>query len=119
MAKASLGPAYRRMTAEQRADLTQKIEQDFLQTLSGGLAGYSNQKVKFFRPRQGSGQRASVTVGIANPGGYPSRLDFRLYHGAEGWKVYDVAANGNSAVNYYRQRFARNWSQSMPYPGRI
>jgi phospholipid transport system substrate-binding protein len=119
MARAAVGPAYRRMSAEQRTSVVQKIEQDFLETLSKRLAGFEDQKVRYFPARRGRGHRTSVTVGIGNPGRYPARLDFRMYRGKDGWKVYDVAANGNSAVNYYRQKFSRVWGRSAPYRGRI
>ncbi len=119
MARSAVGPAYRRMSAEQRTGVVQKIEQDFLETLSKRLAGFENQKVRYFPARRGRGHRTSVTVGIGNPGRYPARLDFRMYHGKEGWKVYDVAANGNSAVNYYRQKFSRTRGRPAPYGGRI
>lgn len=119
MARAAVGPAYQRMSAEQRTGLVQKIEQDFLETLSSRLAGFEDQKVRYFPARKGRGHRTSVTVGIGNPGSYPARLDFRMYYGKDGWKVYDVAANGNSAVNYYRQKLARVWGRPAPYSGRI
>ena len=119
MARSAVGPAYKRMNSEQRTDLAQKIEQDFLETLSKRLAGFEDQKVRYFPSRKGRGHRTSVTVGIGNPGRYPSRLDFRMYYGKGGWKVYDVAANGNSAVNYYRQKLSRVWGRPAPYRGRI
>ena len=119
MARTAVGPAYRRMNAERRTAVVQRIEQDFLSTLARRLASYDNQRVRFFRPRRGLGNRTSVTVGIGNPGSYPARLDFRLYRSKDGWKVYDVSANGNSAVNYYRQKFNRVWRRPAPYQGRI
>jgi len=126
MARAASGPAYRRMSEEQRTALIQKIEQDFLETLAQKLAGFENQKVRYYPARPGRGYRTSVTVGIANPGSRPMRMDFRMRYGKEGWRVYDVAANGNSAVNYYRQKLARVWgrpapgsSRPMPFRGRI
>jgi phospholipid transport system substrate-binding protein len=119
MARLVLGPRYQRMTDTQRADVVQRIEQDFLRTLTRRLAALDDQNVRYFRPRRGYGKRTTVTVGIANPGGYPARLDFRLYRGADGWKVYDVAANGSSAVNYYRQKLARAWDRPAPYGGRM
>jgi phospholipid transport system substrate-binding protein len=119
MARLALGPRYQRMSEAQRADLVQQIEQDFLQTLTRRLARFDDPSVRYFRPRRGYGNRAMVTVGLSNPGGYPARLDFRLYQGTDGWKVYDVAANGNSAVAYYRQMLARAWAQPAPYGGRV
>ena len=120
MARSAVGPAFGRMNTEQRIALVQRIEQDFLETLANRLASFENQRVRYFRPRHSRGNRTSVTVGIANPGSYPTRLDFRLYRGKDGWRVYDVAANGNSAVNYYRQKLSRTWRRpAPPYPGRM
>jgi phospholipid transport system substrate-binding protein len=106
MARVAVGPGYQRLSGEKRADLSQKIAQDFLATLSRHLAGYSEQRIRYFRPRGGYRGRASVTVGIAQPRGYPARLEFRLYYRDGVWKIYDVSANGNSAVSFYRRKFA-------------
>ncbi len=109
MARMSMGPSYRHLSPEQRADLEQKIEQHLLQSLTRRLAGFDQQRVRFFRPRRAGMHQAVVTVGIANQGSYPSRFDFRLHQGPDGWKVYDVVANGRSALAFYRQSFTRAW----------
>jgi len=116
MARIALGPMQRRMSAAQLADLVQKIEQDFLETLSRHLAAYSGQQLRFFPPHPGWANRTRVSVAILNPRGYPNRLDFRLYYGKGGWKVYDVVANGNSAVGFYRGKLMREWRR--PYATR-
>jgi phospholipid transport system substrate-binding protein len=116
MTRVALGPMRHRMARAQQADLVQKIEQDFLQTLTRHLASYRGQQLRFFPPHQGRANRTRVGVAILNPRGYPSRLDFRLYYGRAGWKVYDVVANGNSAVGYYREKILREWRG--PYAGR-
>ncbi|MCU7868794.1 MAG: ABC transporter substrate-binding protein, partial [Candidatus Thiodiazotropha sp. (ex Lucinoma borealis)] len=46
-----------------------------------------------------------VRVGILQSGGYPANIDFRFYRSKAGWKVFDVSANGNSAIAFYRQHF--------------
>jgi phospholipid transport system substrate-binding protein len=109
MARTALGPMARGMSDAQRADVVQQIEEDFLAALSRHLANYSDQQLRFSWPHHGRANRTVVSVAILNPRGYPNRLDFRLYYGREGWKVYDVVANGSSAVSYYRQRFLRRW----------
>ncbi len=107
MASMSLGPAYQRLSEEKATGLQQSIEQHFLKALVKKLAGFDQQQVRFFRPRRAGINQAVVTVGIANPSGYPARFDFRMYHGKDGWKVYDVAANGRSVVAFYRRHFAQ------------
>ncbi len=117
MARMALGAAGNRLSDAQRRDVEQKLEQDFLETLTLRLAKFEAPTVRFLPPRLGRANRVSVSVGIGNPGRYTARLDFRLYYGRDGWKVYDVLANGNSAVSYYRQKFARYWAQAMPARG--
>jgi phospholipid transport system substrate-binding protein len=46
-------------------------------------------------------------MGILRAGAYPTRIDFRFYRGESGWKIFDVSANGSSALAFYRQYFAR------------
>jgi phospholipid transport system substrate-binding protein len=111
MAKTALGPRHRGMSAEQRAATTQRLKRSFLNTLTEKLSGYGGQGMQFIGSRTNpDGRTATVNVAIANPGTYPARLTFRMYKGKRGWKVYDVTANGQSAVMHYR----RQLNQSAP-----
>ena len=113
MAKWVAGTRYADMSSEQREALTASVEARFLGTFAGKLAKYKGQKVRFFRPRRGARGAVKVLVGIQRPGNYPSKLEFRMYRSGDGWKVYDVLANGRSAVAFYRQQ-----SKRSPVPGR-
>jgi phospholipid transport system substrate-binding protein len=62
------------------------------------------------------GRTGTASIAVLNPSAYPARIDFRFYRGAEGWKVYDVAANGQSAVAYYRREF-RQMMRGGPFGG--
>ena len=46
-----------------------------------------------------------MPVRISKQNGYPVKLEFRFYKGAQGWKIFDVVANRTSAVVYYRRYF--------------
>lgn len=106
MAQWAAGSAYRNMSEEQRSVMTQKVKEMLLTTLSKRLGNYNNQDVKFFRPRRVGKNEVKVRVGILQAGNYPTSIDFRFYHSKDGWKVFDVSANGSSALSYYRQYFA-------------
>jgi phospholipid transport system substrate-binding protein len=110
------GPMGRHMNERQRAELAQAVEQLLLGTLAERLSDYQNQDVRFFPPRRVSENEVKLRVAILQASGYPANLDFRLYRSAAGWKVFDVAANGSSALIYYRQYFSRQsgMSQRMP-----
>ncbi len=111
MAQWVAGRQYRAMNGAQREQLKNQLEAMFLGALAKRLGGYSNQKVRVLRARRGRGNEVTVGVGIVQPGGYPAKMDFRFYRGNEGWKVFDVAANGSSALVYYRQQFKRSLRQ--------
>ena len=116
MAKWVAGPGYAAMSKEHREAMAASLEARFLGTLASRLAKYKGQQVRFFRPRRGPRGAVSVQVGIQSPGGYPSKLEFRMYRSADGWKVYDVMANGRSAVAHYRQQSKRSSRPGRPAP---
>ncbi|MEW8692867.1 MAG: ABC transporter substrate-binding protein [Candidatus Thiodiazotropha endolucinida] len=106
MATWAAGPMNRHMNDQQRQALAQKIKEMLLGTLSKRLSSYDNQDVRFFRPRRVADNEVKVRVGILQAGGYPASLDFRFYRSDAGWKVFDVSANGNSALAFYRRHVA-------------
>ncbi|WP_081417692.1 MlaC/ttg2D family ABC transporter substrate-binding protein [endosymbiont of Riftia pachyptila] len=107
MARWAAGPAYRTMNETQREVMARKIKHLLLGTLAKRLSVYDDQGMRLFHSRRVGRNEAKVTVGIMGSAGYPAKLIFRLYRGEAGWKVFDVAANGNSALAYYRRHFAR------------
>ena len=113
MARWVAGQAWQNMNMEQRARLEQRLAQKFLGTLAERLTAFGGQQVRVLRPRARKGNEVDVAVAVQNPGGYPARLNFRFYRSKQGWKVFDVAANGNSAVAYYRQNFKRMMRRGM------
>jgi phospholipid transport system substrate-binding protein len=106
MATWAAGPMGRQMNERQRMELAQQIKEMLLGTLAKRLTSYDNQDVRFYRPRRVGDNEVKVRVGILQAGGYPTAIDFRFYRGDEGWKVFDVSANGSSALAFYRRFFA-------------
>jgi phospholipid transport system substrate-binding protein len=114
MARWVAGPGYARMGRDARKALAARLEARFLGTLAKRLAGYDGQQVRYFRPRTARRGAVSVSVGILRPGSYPAKLDFRMRRAGDGWKVYDVVANGRSAAAYYRMQLNRTASPRTP-----
>jgi phospholipid transport system substrate-binding protein len=110
------GPMNRRMNDQQRVELASSVKQMLLGTLAERLADYQNQDVRFYPARRVGENEVKVRVAILQASGYPANLDFRFYRGRAGWKVFDVTANGSSALTYYRQYFSRQLGgrQMMP-----
>ncbi|MGB5261271.1 MAG: ABC transporter substrate-binding protein [Gammaproteobacteria bacterium] len=113
MTRWAAGPAWRRMSPQQRARVQRELKQSFMETLADKLVTYSDQPIRYFTPRGQESNDVRVSVWIMQPSGIPTRLEFRFYRSESGWKVFDVKAEGNSAVIYYRNQF-----RSMFYPER-
>lgn len=114
MAKTAGGRLFEGMDADRQAEMTAGIKDSFLAKMTEKLSGYSDQQIRFLPPRAGDGGRtAQVSVAILNPGTYPSRLDFRMYRNSDTWRVYDVAANGQSAIVHYRRQLMRQVQQQQ------
>jgi len=107
MARWAGGRLWQEMTPQQRREFEGQLQQRFLGTLAQRLGGYGGQQVRVMRARQGRNNEVTVDVAVMNPGSYPSRLKFRFYPSRDGWRIFDVSANGSSAVMYYRQYFSQ------------
>ena len=108
MAFWAAGAINRRLTPEQRNQLTAMLKERFLEAMVKQLSGYKQSRIQYLSPR-GNLRGGNVTLGLRVFGAdsYPVQIDFKLYRGNSGWKVYDVVANGTSAVNAYRTEFSQ------------
>jgi len=112
MAKSAGGRLYEQLDADRQQAMVDDVQHTFLVKMAEKLSAYDNQQVRFLPPRAGNdGRTATVSVAVLNPGSYPARLDFRLYRDAGQWRVYDVAANGQSAIVHYRRQLMRDMQQ--------
>ena len=107
MAQWVSGPRWRYLSSEKKRQMKQQLKEQFLATLVQKLSAYGGQGYRLQATRRGRNGEVTVGIAIQNPGGYPARMKFRFYRGKHGWKVFDVMANGNSAVVHYRQYFNR------------
>jgi len=110
MARWAAGPFYGRLTGRSRRALAEKIELMFVQALTRNLGVYSTPppRVQVF-PAVSRGPRGErvVRARVLPRAGYPILLSFRFYRSSGGaWRVFDVQANGFSALAYYRRYFA-------------
>jgi phospholipid transport system substrate-binding protein len=108
MAQWAAGPLYRRLTSDQHLRMAQKLETMFLDALARNLGTYARPlpQIQIFPARAGpSGNEATVDVRVITDAGGLVHLQFRCYWGGGGWRIYDVSANGASAVAFYRGYF--------------
>ena len=116
MSRLSLESSLRYMNPQQRKAAVARLRGMFLDALVRQLSNYQVGRIQYLRPR-GSRYSNDMILGVQSYSGnrYPQQLDFYFYRGRDGWKVYDVAANGLRATSVYREYFAR---QSRPGPAR-
>lgn len=101
------GTLNRYLNPQQKQQLVMMLKERFLQAMAEQLGSYKQSRIQYLRPR-GNPRHGDVTLGLRVFGAdsYPVQLDFKLYNGRGGWKVYDVVANGASAVGHYRNEFS-------------
>lgn len=108
MAQWAGGPLYRNLDPGQRANLTARLRELFLTALARNLGTFAqpSPRVDIYPARPGRWQNEVRVGALVQRDDAPNlRLDFRFYRGQSGWRVFDVTANGTSAVTYYRNYF--------------
>ena len=102
------GTLNRYFTPQQRQRFTLELRERFIGAMLEQLTGYEQTRLQYLRPR-GDMRSGDVSLGVKvfSANTYPVQIDFHFYRGESGWKVYDVVANGNSAVSFYRKEFSK------------
>jgi len=121
MANWVAGPMKRRMSEQKLQALAGQIRGKFLTTLAEKLSADKGYKFQIL-PLGGNFRTGEiqVSVGVIQANNQPMmRIRFRLYLSAEGWKVFDVMANGSSAVAHYRREFMQQMMPRFPHPQRF
>jgi phospholipid transport system substrate-binding protein len=106
MAYWTAGPLNRKLDSGQKDQLRVMLKNRFLTAMAEQLSHYQNSRIQYLRPK-GNIYSGEVTLGVRvfSRNQPPVQVDFKLYQGRDGWKVYDVVANGMSALNHYRKEF--------------
>ena len=109
MTQLILGPMEYQFDTKQRYAARIMVRNQFLQALASNLSGYQGGQVNMMNVSGNLGMgRVSVRLLIYRPDQYPMTIELRITRTSNGWKIYDVAANGMSAVAHYR-----NYIQSI------
>ena len=102
------GPYHHRLDAGQKARFAERLKTLFLGALARNLGSFSRPlpRIDVYRPRPGRSSRETVVPArVIFASGFAARLEFRFYWSGTAWRIFDVAANGASAVAYYRRYF--------------
>jgi phospholipid transport system substrate-binding protein len=110
MTAATVGPAWRQATPEQRKRLQEEFKTLLVRTYSGALAQVEDQTIRV-KPQRSSPDDSDVVVRSEVHGrSDPIQLDYRLEKTAgqgSGWKIYNINVMGVWLVETYRNQFAQ------------
>lgn len=110
MAKKSAGAWYGRLNVQQREHVVREMRGMFLGAMANRLMSYEKRNIRFGQAKYyRGGNMAMVPLYLLSDGARPLRIDFRMHYGRKGWRVYDIAANGMSAIVHYRQTLLRKY----------
>ena len=109
MARRVAGPFHERFNDAEREAFTAHVRGLFVKALAGNLApgppGAARVDIypaRFLR----WGDEASVLARITSSPSAPIWMTYRFRRTPEGWRAFDAAANGFSAVSHFRTYFA-------------
>lgn len=114
MARAATGPRWQGLDGDARRALSDRLAEHFIGTLARHLGGYGKARVTIDRARRGQRQ-VTVPVTVYRGRRTPMQLSFKFYRAKDGWKVFDVDANGQSAVNFYRNHMGAGSASGRGY----
>lgn len=108
MTKWAAGRESQYMNPQQATAMQQKLRRLFLTAMVEKLSEYKHGRVKYLRPTGNSrtGELTLRLLAYQQGSPYPQRLNFRMYRSNQGWKVFDVSSNGQSALAFYRTQFS-------------
>ncbi|MCP4487213.1 MAG: ABC transporter substrate-binding protein [Gammaproteobacteria bacterium] len=108
MTDLALGRYKNKVDATQKPLITNEFRVLLVRTYGKALLEYNDQTIVYL-PMEGSETEGDVTVRteIAQAGGFPIPLNYRLKQNDDGWKVYDISVDDISLVTNYRSSFAR------------
>lgn len=103
----ALGQYWRKATAAQQRELVNGFKQVLIRTYARSLLNYSGEEIRYLPLKPGSkANLVTVSTEVRESGSSPIPVDYRMYDGGAGWKVYDVVINNASLVGNYRSSFA-------------
>ncbi|OHX12349.1 MlaC/ttg2D family ABC transporter substrate-binding protein [Chromobacterium sphagni] len=108
MTALAVGLGWRQATPEQRSQLTQQFQTLLVRTYSTTMTRFKTAQVDV-KPNPvvaANGRDATVKSSVTLPGNTnPVSVDYVMYKGDKGWKIYNVSVEGASLVTVYRNSF--------------
>jgi phospholipid transport system substrate-binding protein len=106
MTRLAMGKNWNKAGDAQKESLTNEFRTLLVRTYSVSLSQYKNQTIDY-KPTKTTAEdkEAIVKTLVAQPGGQPIPIDYRMANTPQGWKVFDIFVDGVSLVTNYRSEF--------------
>jgi phospholipid transport system substrate-binding protein len=107
MARWAAGSLWDGLDQGQQGMLSAGLAKLFFANMAAHIGGVRGGEIHYLPTRRLGGNEVTVRVRVRGIQSRPVALDFRLYKGnSDKWKVFDIQANGQSAVTHYRRLLA-------------
>lgn len=110
MTALAVGKDWRGATPAQQTQLAEQFQTLLVRTYSSTMTRFKNAQIDV-KPNvqlNNNGREAVVKSEVTLPGNGEKKnvmVDYTLYKGSQGWKIYNVSVEGASLVTIYRNQF--------------
>jgi len=110
MTASAVGRYWRQATPEQQKRLQEEFKTLLVRTYSSSMVRFKTAQIDVKPAAQynNGGREAVVKSEVTIPGNADKKnvsIDYTLYKGAQGWKIFNVSVEGASLVTVYRTQF--------------
>ena len=108
-----LGKMWKDATPSEKDSFKKEFQVLLIRTYSRALFELKDWSVRFLPLNKEEDERKiMVKTEILQPGLQPISINYRMLHGADGWKVYDFVIEGVSLVTNYRTGFKNDMERN-------
>lgn len=108
------GRYWRQASAEQRQKLVESFTETLVRTYSSAFTGIDQKTRLQLKPFRGDPEADDVVVRstLIQGNGQTVDVDYRMENTPDGWKIYDINAEGIWLIQNYRNQFAEQISKN-------
>jgi phospholipid transport system substrate-binding protein len=103
-----LGKHWKTAPPAERERFKNEFRTLLIRSYSRAFVEYTNWTLRFQPIEAGDGRKVVVKTEVLQPGQKPVQVNYRMFQGQGGWKVYDIIIEGVSLVTNYRSSFSED-----------
>ncbi len=111
IARWTVGKYYRYLDERQKTELIDQLKKFILGAIADRFMGYQLEQLHFLPAERGNQGEVHVAVVVDELMTTSTPIVFRFYHANAHWKIFDIAVNNHSVLNYYQRYFNTTMQQ--------